>query len=276
MNNTVVRTISGICFLGIMLSGLLLNRWLFAALHVIIVAIMMIEFYTMSIGKGRYPVSTAIAVLIAIGIFATTFCVYGFNLPARLIALNMIPFLALMISILFIKDKSSLRDVAFLFMGVIYIAPSVATTNALVFDNSGNFSGLLLVGFFCIIWASDVGAYCFGHLFGKNGKKLFPSVSPKKSWAGFWGGMVLALVAGVVLQLTGLFPFSIVHSLVIAVIMDVAGVFGVLFESQWKRIFGYKDSGNIIPGHGGLLDRFDSALFAVPAGLSYMLITGLL
>ena len=199
----------------------------------------------------------------------------GLDLKPRLFALNVIPLVAVMVSIMYSKDKTGFKDLAFLFMGLFYIAPPVAAANALVFSKDGTFSGMLLLSFFCIIWASDVGAYVFGHLFGEHGKKLFPSVSPKKSWAGFWGGLALALIAAVIIHYCGLFNFSIWHCLALAVVLDVAGVYGDLFESQWKRILGYKDSGNIIPGHGGMLDRFDSALFAIPGGLAYILFTGI-
>ena len=133
-----------------------------------------------------------------------------------------------------------------------------------------------MLAFFIIIWASDVGAYCIGMLLGKYSKKLFPSVSPKKTWAGFWGGLVFAVLAGLILVWTGLWTYPWYHAVILSVIMHVAGVFGDLFESQWKRVCEIKDSGNIIPGHGGMMDRFDSALFAIPAGVIYLVIIGLL
>lgn len=276
MKNTVVRTISGICFLGIMLGGFLVHSYLFALLHIFIIACMLAEFFRMSMGK-RYPLPRILAIIFGCGLFASYFCLLSFKIPVQYLMLNAIPLLAIMISTLYLKDKEDLRDLAFIFMGLLYIVPPVIAANAIVFKTSdGSFSGLLLLGFFCIIWCSDVGAYIFGHLFGQNGKKLFPSVSPKKSWAGFWGGLVLAVGAAVVLHYTGMFKFSLLHSIVISILMDVAGVYGDLFESVWKRKFGFKDSGNIIPGHGGMLDRFDSALFAVPVGLAYLLLFGLL
>ena len=107
-------------------------------------------------------------------------------------------------------------------------------------------------------------------------KKLCPSISPKKSWAGFWGGLLTALLTGAILYWTGLFTFPIWHCLIVSALMNVMGVFGDLFESLWKRAAGVKDSGNIIPGHGGLMDRFDSALFAIPVGYIYLLLLHLL
>ena len=117
---------------------------------------------------------------------------------------------------------------------------------------------------------------CFGLLFGKNGKKLFPSISPKKSWAGFWGGLAVAVATAIILNVTGLLVIPWYHSIILAILMDVAGVYGDLFESLWKRIYEVKDSGKIIPGHGGFLDRFDSAIFAIPVGAIYLMLTGLI
>jgi phosphatidate cytidylyltransferase len=122
-----------------------------------------------------------------------------------------------------------------------------------------------------------VGAYVSGMLFGQNGKhKLFPSISPKKSWEGFIGGLLIALVTGYVLWLVDMLPYALVHVLVISLLIAVFGVFGDLVESMLKRSVGVKDSGHIMPGHGGLLDRFDAALFALPVTLFYMKIFSLL
>lgn len=274
MKNTWVRTISGICFLAIMVAGFLVHPYLFAALHVFILVCMMVEFYKMAMDT-RFKVPRLLGILTGVSLFVITFLVMGMDLKPRLFALNVIPLVAVMVSIMYCKHKTGFKDLAFLFMGLFYIAPPVAAANALVFGKDGTFNGMLILSFFCIIWASDVGAYVFGHLFGEHGKKLFPSVSPKKSWAGFWGGLALALITAVIIHYCGLFNFSIWHCLALAVVLDVAGVYGDLFESQWKRVLGFKDSGNIIPGHGGMLDRFDSALFAIPGGLAYILFTGI-
>ena len=142
----------------------------------------------------------------------------------------------------------------------------------------------MLLCFFAIIWGSDVGAYLFGITLGqKYGKKLFPSISPKKSWIGFWGGMLLAIVVSITLYKLGWFPdftnsetTNIVNYISMAVLLHVVGVYGDLIESQWKRHYNVKDSGNIIPGHGGLLDRFDSALIAIPIGIIYLVVMNVL
>ena len=200
----------------------------------------------------------------------------AFGLDMRLLGLNALLLIILMSASLFVKDKADFKLFSFLYTGLFYIAVPLTLSNFVVFRPGVGFDGKLMLSFLIIIWASDVGAYCTGMLFGKHGKKLFPSVSPKKSWAGYWGGMGFAALAGAVLAWTGLVKFPLYHAVILAILMHVAGVFGDLFESQWKRVCDVKDSGNIMPGHGGMLDRFDSALFAIPVGVIYLVLTGLI
>jgi len=274
MNNTVTRTISGVCFLAIVIGGLLFNKYLYAALLVFMMVTMLYEFYRMTMGD-RFPRTRLLAIVLGCCAFLTLFCVMAFRLDIRLVSVNTILLLLLMISTLFVKDKVDFKLFAFLYTGLMYIAAPLTLSNFVVFDAAGQFDGRPMLAFFIIIWASDVGAYCIGMLLGKYTGKLFPTVSPKKTWAGFWGGLLFAVLAGLILVWTGLWTYPMVHAVILSVIMHVAGVFGDLFESQWKRVCDIKDSGNIIPGHGGMLDRFDSALFAIPAGVIYLVIIGL-
>ena len=127
------------------------------------------------------------------------------------------------------------------------------------------------------MWVSDIGGYVFGMSIGqKYGRKLFPEVSPKKSWAGFWGGLFLAVAAGAVLHYTNMLHYPLLHCLVLSLLMNIFGVYGDLIESQWKRYYAVKDSGTFMPGHGGFLDRLDSALLAIPVGIIYLLVVNIL
>ena len=275
MNNTVKRTLSGICFLAIVISGLLIDKYLYAVLITFMMVTMLYEFYRMTMGD-RFPRTRLLAILLGCCAFLSLFAVMAFRLDIRIVGISAILLLVLMTSTLMVKDKADFKLFAFLYTGLMYIAVPLTLSNFVVFDQAGQFDGRPMLAFFIIIWASDVGAYCFGMLLGKYTAKLFPSVSPKKTWAGFWGGLAFAVLAGLILDWTGLWTYPLVHAIVLSIIMHVAGVFGDLFESQWKRVCEIKDSGNIIPGHGGMLDRFDSALFAIPAGVIYLVIIGLL
>ena len=277
MNNFVKRTISGVGFAAIMLAALLTDKYIFGAVMLFALIVMMWEFLRMTCGK-QYRYSQILSIIAGVTLFTLIYLYRGFDFPGRLVILAFVPVFILMINSLYVKDKSSFSKFANLYTAIIYIAVPWSVINFAAFSPEGVFNGKLLLCFFAIIWGSDVGAYIFGITLGqKYGKKLFPSISPKKSWIGFWGGMLMAVAIAVVLYFIGLFPvsggcskFDLLHCMIIAVLLDVAGVYGDLIESQWKRHYEVKDSGNIIPGHGGLLDRFDSALIAIPIGIIYL------
>lgn len=277
MNNLIKRTISGIAFAVIMLAAFLTNKYVFGAVMLFALIVMMREFLQMTCGK-EYRYSQILFILAGVILFVLVYLFKGFNFPGRLVILAFVPVFILMINSLYVKDKTRFDKFANLYTALIYIAVPWSLLNFAVFNADGDFNGRLLLCFFCIIWGSDVGAYCFGMALGqKYGKKLFPSISPKKSWIGFWGGMLTAVLVSVALYFAGVFPmeagsqrFDLLHCVIIAVLLDIAGVYGDLIESQWKRHYNVKDSGKLIPGHGGLLDRFDSALIAIPIGIIYL------
>ena len=270
MNNFIKRTISGVGFAAVMLAAFLTNKFVFGAVMLFSLIIMMREFLIMTCGKD-YRYSQILSIFAGATLFTLTYLYVGFNIPGHLVILAFVPVFMLMINSLYVKDKSRFDKFANLYTAILYISVPWSLLNFAVFNAAGEFNGLLLLCFFCIIWGSDVGAYLFGITLGqKYGSKLFPSISPKKSWIGFWGGLFASVGVAVVLRLAGLFNFDMIHCIAMAVLLCVTGVYGDLIESQWKRHYNVKDSGNIIPGHGGLLDRFDSALIAIPIGIIYL------
>ena len=276
MNNFVKRTLSSIGFVAVMLAALLTNKFVFGFVMLLSLVVMMKEFLQMTCGS-EYRYSQALSIFAGATLFLLVFLYNGFNLPGRFIILAMVPVFVLMICSHYLKDKKAFHKFANLYTSILYIAVPWSLFNFAAFSADSQFSGLLLLSFFGIVWASDVGAYLFGITLGqKYGKKLFPSISPKKSWIGFWGGVFTAVVVAVLLQKFGILNFSMLHSMILAVLINVASVYGDLIESQWKRHYNVKDSGNLIPGHGGLLDRFDSALVAIPVGVIYLVVTNLL
>ncbi len=275
MNNTVVRTLSGLVYGALIFLCLLVNGYLFAALIIFMMCVMMAEFYKMTMGES-YKFSRGLAIGAGVILFLLLYFCRAFQMPGKYVALVIIPVLVVMFNSLLVKDKSEFTKFAYIYTGLLYIAVPMALSNLLAFKD-GAFSGLLILCFFIIIWCSDIGAYCLGTLFGqKYGGKIAPEISPKKSWVGFWGGYVFSLLAALVLHWTGLLDIPVVHCLVLATIMHGAGVAGDLFESMWKRCCGVKDSGSIIPGHGGMLDRLDSTLFAMPLGAIYLALFNLI
>ena len=276
MNNFIKRTISGAGFLVIMLAALLTNKYVFGTVMLLSLVIMMGEFLKMTCGKN-YWFSQILSILAGATLFTLTYLYKVLEFPGRLVILAFIPVFILMINSLYVKDKSRFDKFSNLYAALLYIAVPWSVLNFAVFNAEGEFDGILLLCFFAIIWGTDVGAYIFGITLGqKYGKKLFPSISPKKSWIGFWGGILTAAGVAVVLHYFGIFCFDLIHCISLALLLSVTGVYGDLIESQWKRHYDVKDSGTIIPGHGGLLDRFDSALIAIPIGIIYLVVMNVL
>ena len=276
MRNLIQRTLSGILIIAAVVVSLLLGKFFFCALMLVLMICMMVEFFRMTMGN-EYRFSQLLAIFAGCTLFILTFFYTGFHLPGRLVMLAFIPIFIVMVNSLYVKDKTDFGKFAYLYTALLYIAVPVTLSNFAVFKFNGEYDGTLLFCFFCIIWASDVGAYIFGITLGqKYGKKLFPEVSPKKSWIGFWGGFILAIGVAVALHYGGLFTYPLHHCIIMAALMNIAGVYGDLIESQWKRHYAVKDSGSVIPGHGGIWDRFDSALMAIPMGVIYLVVLNIL
>ena len=154
-----------------------------------------------------------------------------------------------------------------------YIALPFSLLNVLAFTATPNgqisFNTLLPLSVFVFLWVNDTGAYCVGSLLGRH--KLFPRISPGKSWEGCIGGAVFVLVVAYIISYyidNGI--LSTLQWLGLGLVVVVFGTWGDLVESLFKRTLGIKDSGNILPGHGGMLDRFDSSLLAIPAAVVYL------
>jgi phosphatidate cytidylyltransferase len=157
------------------------------------------------------------------------------------------------------------------FVLVPFSAYSRTGLNSLLSHENIIFSPGIILGFFLLIWANDTGAYLIGVSFGRH--RLFERISPKKSWEGFFGGLVLAAFVGWLLS-GWLGVVNKTQWVVISVIVSIAGTYGDLFESMLKRSTGVKDSGIILPGHGGFLDRFDSAITSFPLVYLFIILFG--
>lgn len=277
MKTLLKRTLSGAVYFVVLVGCVLWGKYSFLALMLFFTGVMLHEFMKMTMGKEYRP-SQTLTIIAGLAFFALVWAVRAIpEVNAEYILLSFVPLFAVMVNSLYVKDKGDFGKFANVYTSLLYIAMPMGVINFLVMDAAGHYNGWILIAFFIIIWASDIGAYMFGMALGqKYGKKLFPSISPKKSWVGFWGGLFLAVAASLALyfsdawQYTGLKGMTWWHSLILGALMHVAGVYGDLFESQWKRHYEVKDTGNIIPGHGGMMDRLDSSLFAIPVGILYL------
>lgn len=199
-------------------------------------------------------------------------------IPANSFLLIIPVMLIILIVELYRKQDKPFDSIAHTFFSVLYTAIpfslfafsafQVTGLNSVLPHEGIVFSPGIVIGFFLLIWANDTGAYLSGVSFGKH--KLFERISPKKTWEGFFGGLLLAAIVAWLLS-GWLGVVDSIHWVIIAVLVSITGTYGDLIESMLKRSTGVKDSGSILPGHGGFLDRFDSAIIAFP--MVYLFIT---
>ena len=218
----------------------------------------------------------------------TYFCsdLYGGAAKSVVFIPYLVTIIYMLIAELYLRQDDPVQDWAYTMLAQMYIALPFSLLNVLAFTATPNgqvaFNTLLPLSVFIFLWVNDTGAYCVGSLLGRH--KLFPRISPGKSWEGSIGGAVFVLLAawGIgwldnmqVLDtdhpstlFTGM--LSIPAWLGLGLVVVVFGTWGDLVESLFKRTLGIKDSGSILPGHGGMLDRFDSSLLAIPAAVVYL------
>ena len=270
VKSLLIRSLSGLVFIAFVVCGLLFHPVPYALLMLLIIGIVTFEYFQITIGK---KLMLAQVVVVGSGwlLFLLFYALMQYHLKETWFLLLVFPVITVWVSLLYQKNIENYAQAPNLFIPILYIALPFALTNLLVFDEAGSFHGMALLTLFMVLWASDVGAYVFGMAFGqKKGHKLFPSLSPKKSWEGFFGGAFMALLVAFILHWIGWFSYPLVHCLVISLLLHIFGVWGDLAESQLKRHYQIKDSGKLMPGHGGLLDRFDSLLIAFPIVIAYI------
>ena len=277
-NNFIQRTITGIIFVAVLIGGILGGPMSFSVLFAIITALTIYEFGTIAGKQEGIRINRIITAL------AGAFLFLGFAYIGVVPGHNeiLIPYLFLIIyltvSELYLKRKNPLHNIAYTMMSQMYIALPFALLNVLAFHSSltgsiSEYNQILPLSIFLFTLIYDTGAYCCGMFFGKH--KLFERISPKKSWEGSIGGGVFSIIAAIVMA--HYFPFLSLGAWIgLGLTVVVFGTWGDLTESLLKRTLGIKDSGNILPGHGGMLDRFDSTLMAVPASVVYLYLLSIL
>lgn len=278
MKNIVTRSLSGIVYVAVIVAATLAGGWWFYALTLALVITGLTEYHSLTAHRlsARQPaLILAIDYLSALVIWAL---VPLDTLTERRLALIAIICLAIFVltlvrfccSVIY-DGKWSLEELLSSVTGVIYVSVPLSMLNLL---SSMIIDGKTIVMLmFIMIWLNDTGAYCIGSMFGRH--RLCERLSPKKSWEGFWGGMAFAVLAGVVYALIYDHNDVLTWALCGVVVSALATV-GDLFESMLKRRAGVKDSGHLIPGHGGILDRIDSLLFVAPGMVLFVIFTSLI
>ncbi|HRA60850.1 MAG TPA: phosphatidate cytidylyltransferase [Bacteroidia bacterium] len=263
MKVLVKRSLTGIAFAAIMLAGILIHQYIFATVFAIFLMFTLFEFYKISENIGYEP-SVKIGLICSFLLFVIFFLAASHVIPKEYIYLSILIPLFTLLPDLFDKRKNGFKNSMITIAGIIYIALPYSLLSFLIYpgnDSGSQFYPWVLMGIFFIIWIYDSMAYVFGSMLGKH--KICVRISPKKSWEGLIGGTVFAVITGIV---NSLFfdELSLINWVVVALLIVAFGTSGDFFESKLKREAGVKDSGNILPGHGGMLDRFDTMLFAAP------------
>lgn len=272
MKNFIQRAITGALFVAILVGCILYDPLSFGALFVLISALTIREFGHLFNQTEGVSVNKSITMLGGAYLFLAFmgFCIDASD--SKIFIPYLLLILYLMISELYRKKENPILNWAYSMFSQLYIALPFAMLNVLAFQNdpttsSVSYNPILPLSIFIFIWLNDTGAYCVGSLIGKH--RLFERISPKKSWEGSIGGGILAIASAFVLA--HFFPFMpTIEWIGLALVVVIFGTWGDLTESLLKRRLHIKDSGNILPGHGGMLDRFDSALMAIPAAVAYL------
>ena len=265
-SNLTQRLITAVAGSAVVIAAVMYSPWTYFVLFALMTLLTLREFYLLSGLDGMAPQKT-FGVVVGVLIFSASFFIEFRHISYRYYFL-IVPLMSFVYMIKLYKknEQKPFTNIAFTFLGLFYVAIPLALLNIAVFEN-GRYNPEIMLGCLLILWANDSGAYFAGSRFGRT--KLFERISPKKSWEGAFGGAALALGLA---YLLGLYLTSLANWewLCIAVIIVVCGDYGDLVESHLKRSIQIKDSGNVLPGHGGFLDRFDGLLISAPFIVAFL------
>lgn len=270
MKNLVVRTLSGAVLVAVVMGAILLSRWSFGALMLAITIGCMVEIYNMSRVAGYEP-------LTVMGVVASI-CVVGFGVDGFFnsseLSIPIALFLMAIVPLMFIVEcfrdrKQPMVNIALTLMPLLYIAaPMALMVGVPVQLGGGEWNPLIMVAYFFVVWANDSFAYLVGVSCGRH--HICVRLSPKKTWEGLVGGIVGSI--GIAVAAAHLLDGDLYVWGGMAVVISVSGIFGDLVESMFKRSVYIKDSGKLLPGHGGWLDRFDALILSAPFVMVYLLL----
>ena len=276
MKNFIVRTITGVLFVAAIITCFLRAEAMIL-LFALVTGLTIWEFTGLVNEREHVTINRMICTVAGVYFF---FAMAGYNsglTPASVFIPYLVSIIYLLIAELYLIHDDPINNWAYTMMSQIYIALPFSLLNVLAFRSVGpdiTYTYLIPLCVFVFLWMNDTGAYLCGSLLGKH--KLFPRISPGKSWEGSIGGGILVMgIAVLIWYLTeqyGVNELSLnaFEWAGLGLTVVVFGTWGDLIESLLKRTLGIKDSGTILPGHGGMLDRFDSSLLAIPAAVVYL------
>lgn len=259
------RAITGFFFVIVMLSSVLTGQYVFDVFYFLLGSFCLWEFYDLLKGVSISP-NRPVALVNGAFIYVIFVLIAYDDEAHKLILLLPVTLSAVAIHELFKKNEAPFTNIAYTYFGLLFTIIPFSFFHALAYID-GNFNSHLPLAFLLMLWGNDTGAYLVGSKFGRT--KLFERHSPKKTWEGFIGGMLITI--GIAFILNNSFAEQPLQNLIwMAVLISIFGTIGDLIESMLKRSLNVKDSGGILPGHGGLLDRFDGLLMAAPIVYAYL------
>lgn len=276
MKNFIVRTITAVFFVAAIVTSFL-NPRAMTLLFSIVTGMTIWEFATLVNERPFITINRFICTVSGVYLFLA---MTGYNsgmTPATVFIPYLVSIIYLMVAELYLKAKDPVNNWAYTMFSQLYIALPLSLLNVLAYRSNSyeiQYTYLMPLSVFAFLWVNDAGAYICGSLLGRH--KLFPRISPGKSWEGSIGGGLLVMAAAVLVwYLTSQYDvndlgLNAYEWAGLGLVVVIFGTWGDLIESLFKRTLGIKDSGNILPGHGGMLDRFDSTLMAVPASVVYL------
>lgn len=278
MRNLLVRTASGVVLLGIVLAAAYGGKYAYGCFLLLVVVVGMWEFYNIAAATGATPHRT-LGLASGIVLFVTSYFLFdGYVDPVTSsysvdMLIGGVLYFTVLIPLCFIVElfhdaETPLRNVATTLMGIFYVAYPMSLMLFIPLLITGEWSPEAFLFYLFIVWGNDVFAYLVGITLGRH--KMCERLSPKKSWEGFFGGVVGAMAMGAVGALV--VGGNLGVWLGLSVVVSLSSVVGDLVESMFKRDAGVKDSGNILPGHGGILDRFDALILSAPFAFIYLLV----
>lgn len=266
MNNLVIRALSGVVFIALMIGCIWHSYLATGVLFSLLVAIGLHEFYSMSNALSKIKVNRFSGIALGLYAFVTAFLFLNGTISYHWILISVVLLIIVLISELFRNTEQPILNSSLFVFGLLYVVIPFYVMLLLRGTETESSNWLYLVGMFVLIWTNDTFAYLTGRFLGAT--KLFERISPKKTWEGTIGGIVFSIIAGFLIAY--FMKDDVVFWMVSAFLVSLAAIFGDLFESMLKRNAEIKDSGSVMPGHGGVLDRFDAALFGAPVFYLWM------
>jgi phosphatidate cytidylyltransferase len=260
------RSVTGICIVIATCLVIVSGPVAFFILCAGIGVVGLFEFYRL-FGITGNLIRVVPSFLLAAGILTGVYIYMNLRVSPVIFLVNIPAISFVLLSALFEKSSNPFYNIGIVFLGQIYIVLSVSIFYCYSFVLNGGFNAEIVIGYFLLLWASDMGGYIFGNLLGRH--TLASRISPNKTWEGSLGG---TLLAGIITYINSLIfhSFSPVQWMILGIIVVVFGTLGDLLKSRMKRSFNVKDFGVILPGHGGILDRFDSLLGSIPLAYCYI------